>query len=353
MSSLRPRRLLLVPLLPIAVAGCLNINTKGYPLVERSDVVPLVTPSGDTTWAITRPPLTVVGRSRTGIDVPGGLTGVARGWERLFGTSPGAATVVFVEVQDRDGKAPPPIVLPDSLAKRTVVWVPTARWNGGELRDGGPMGDGARGMVMMGGPGGGGAGAALQLAQAWLDARLAREIDQGAAVPAWFRAGLVETLGGSDAVVRQGGKGSDVPRLSLDTLLARQCPAGWSPVTRWRPRPSVNLDSAAAAERRAKRQDDIRNDQSDRDRPRDAEQRMQAPCGPVLRIAGGSFLRYLVDRGGDGMADRLMRTYLQGGTLEQAVAGAPGLPQTRPELERAWRGWEVEQMDEMRRAGGR
>ena len=336
-------------LAPLMVAGCIHINTKGYPAVERSEVMPLVATAGDTAWVISRPPITVVGRSRTRVDVPGGLTGVTRGWERLFGAPPGPATVVLVELPDR-GKSPSPIVLPDSLAGRTVVWVPTMRWDDGDrdrrMGGGGMMG--GPGMTGGIGPSGGGGGAALQLAQAWLDTWFAGE-QNAESVPAWLRAGLVEALGGADGPSmgrRERGEGA---RLALDTILARQCPAGWAPVTRWRPRPDLSEDSMVVAERRARRARESRNGRSDEERLDEGDVERSA-CGPGFRVTSGSFLRFLLDRGGDPMAARLLRTYLGGGTIEQAVAGAPGLPQTRPELERAWRAWERDRREEQRRS---
>jgi hypothetical protein len=337
-------------LAPLAIAGCSHFNTKGYPAVERSDVLPLVATAGDTAWVIARPPITVVGRSRARVDVPGGLTGVARGWERLFGAPPGPATVVLVELPDR-GKTPAPIVLPDSLAGRTVVWVPTMRWDDGDRdrRMGGGGMVGGPGMTT--GPGGpSGGGAALQLAQAWLDTRFASE-PNAAAIPAWLRAGLVEALGGAEGAMGRRGRGEG-ERLPLDTILTRHCPAGWVPVTRWRPRPEMREDSVVAAERRDRRAREIRNARSDGERLDDfeGERGAQASCGAAFRFTSGSFLRFLLDRGGDPIAARLLQTYVGGGTLEQAVAGAPGLPQTRPELERAWRAWERDRREEQRRS---
>lgn len=336
---------LLAPVALLVAAGCININTKGYPAVERSDVLPLVASAGDTAWTLTHAPITVVGRSRQALEVPGSLSGVVRSWERMFGTTPGPATVVLVELSER-GRPAPAVTLPDSLTGRTVIWVPTRTFDDGqrERREGPPA---AGTTMMMGGPGG---SAALQLAQAWLDARLERESNP-AAVPAWLKAGLVESLGGSEGVM-VGRKGhSDVPRLPLDTILTRQCPAGWSPVARWRPRPPAESDSVMVAEQRARRAEEIRNGESDPDRA--FREHMQAPCGMGLRMSAASFLHYLMERGGDTIADRLLRSYLTGGTLEQAIAGMPGLPQTTPELERAWRAWESGRMDDMRRAGGR
>ena len=339
-----PVTALVTALATLAGSGCININTKGYPAVERSDVLPLVAAGGDTAWMLARPPITVVGRSRQSVDVPGGLSGVARSWERMFGAPPGPATVVLVDLSNR-GRPASPVALPDSLANRTVVWVPTQRFDDGdrERRDGPPV---AGTPVMMGGTAG---PASLQLAQAWLDERLAR-VPNPAAVPAWLRAGLVETLGGSDMPTGMRRRGGDIPRLPLDTILARQCPAEWVPVPRWRPRPAEAQDSASAADRRERRARDIRNGESDPDRA--FRERMQAPCGPALRLSAGSFLRFLMERGGDPLANRLLQTYLAGGTLESAVAGAPGLPQTTAELERAWRAWEQERVEDMRRSGG-
>ena len=330
---------------PVVVAGCINVNLKGYPVVERSDVQLLAASAADTAWVLARPPLTIVGRSRQTLDVPAGLTGVARGWERMFGMPPGPATVVLVELSER-GRAAPPVALPDSLAGRTTVWVPTVRWDDGSRgRRMTPAVAGA--PVMMGGAGG---SAALQLAQAWLDARLMREASAGM-VPPWLRAGLVEALGGNEGVpMGRRGRSADIPRLALDTLLARRCPEGWSPVSRWRPLPATTPDSAEVADQRERRRREDRNERSDPERA--FRENLQAPCGLGMRLQAGSFVRYLMDRGGDPMADRVLQTYLQGGRLEQAVAGAPGLPQTTAELERAWRAWELERLDDQRRAAG-
>ena len=348
---MRVRRSAALAILPVAAAACINVNLKGYPEVERSDVRLLAASAGDSAWVLARPPLTVVGRTRQTVDLPAGLTGVARGWERMFGAPPGPATVVLVEVSDR-GRASTAPTLPDSLASRTTVWVPTLRFDDGSrmrrMGDGAPV---AGTPVMMGGAGGSGA---LQLAQAWLDARLLRE-ESAALVPAWLRAGIIEALGGSDALpMGRRGRSGDMPRLALDTLLARRCPEGWSPVSRWRPRPPAPADSAAAAaqeEQRDQRQRGDRNAQSDPDRA--FRENLQSPCGLGFRLQAGSFVRYLMDRGGDPLPDRVLQGYLQGGTLEQAVAGLPGLPRTTAELDRAWRAWELERIDELRRSSGR
>lgn len=343
-----PRHALAVALalLPAALAACINVNLKGYPEVERSDVRMLAASSADTTWVLAKPPLTVVGRSRRAIDVPAGLTGVARGWERMFGSAPGPATVVLVELSDRGRPAPPPPV-PDSLAGRTIVWVPTMRWDDGDRDRRSNAAPVAGTPVMMGG---GGGSAALQLAQAWLDARLMREPSAGM-VPAWLRAGIVEALGGNEgAPAGRRGKSNDFPRLPLDTLVARRCAEGWSPVSRWRPMPAPAPDTTQVAERRERRRRDRRTDESDPQRA--FRESLQAPCGLGMRLQAGSFVRFLMDRGGDPMADRVLQTYLQGGRLEQAVAGAPGLPQTTAELDRAWRAWELDRFEEMRRAAG-
>lgn len=338
------RSIALAAIVPAVMAGCIRVNTKGYPEVERTDVQPLVasaaTGATDTAWVLERPPLTIVGRSRQTLDVPAGLTGVARGWERMFGTPPSPATIVLVELSDR-GRPGPPVTLPDSLARRTTIWVPTVRWDNRsvERRTGPPI-------VAAGG------NAALQLAQAWLDARVARE-GNAAVIPPWLRAGLVDALGGSEVLpVPRRRRASEIPRWPLDTLLARRCAEGWSPVARWRARPPAAGDSTAAVageEPRERRRRD-RNNQSNPERA--MRDNLQAPCGLGLRLQAGSFVRFLMDRGGDPMAERVLRTYLQGGTLEQAVGGAPGLPQTTAELERAWRAWELERIDALRRSAG-
>ena len=344
---MRVRRSTALAILPVAVAGCINFNLKGYPEVERSDVQLLAATAADSAWVLARPPLTVVGRTRRTLDVPAGLTGVARGWERMFGAPPGPATVVIVELSDR-GRVTPPPALPDSLVGRTTIWVPTVRWDDGErTRRRGDDSPVAGTPVMVGGAGG---SAALQLAQAWLDARLMRE-ESAALVPAWLRAGIVEVLGGNEGLpMGRRRRSSDMPRLALDTMIARRCPEGWSPVARWRPLSPAESDSAAVAARGEGRGRDDRNARSDPERA--FRENLQAPCGLGLRLQAGSFVRYLMDRGGDPMAERVLRSYLQGGTLEEAVAGAPGLPQTTAELDRAWRAWELERIDEMRRSAG-
>lgn len=340
--------LALAAIVPAVAAGCIRVNTKGYPEVERSDVLPLVAPASgagaggaarDTAWALARPPLTIVGHSRRSLDAPAGLTSVARSWERMFGAPPTPATVVLVELSDR-GRAAEPAALPDSLAGRPTIWVPTLRWDDryGERRTGPPI-------VASGG------NAALQLAQVWLDARLPAE--GSAAVPPWLRAGLVDALGGNEVLpVPRRRRSTEIPRWPLDTLLARRCAEGWNPVPRWRPRAAAADSTAATApDDRAEPERRDRNDRSDPERA--LRENLRAPCGLGLRLQAGSFVRFLMDRGGDPMAERVLRTHLQGGTLEQAVAGAPGLPQTTAELERAWRAWELERIDDLRRAAGR
>lgn len=330
----------------LGAGGCININTKGYPEVERTDVQRLAATADDTAWVLAKPPFTVVGRNRQVLDVPAGLTGVARGWERMFGVPPGPATVVLVRISEQ-GRAESPVALPDSLASRTTVWVPTMRWDDpSRMRRMGNAPAVAGTPVMVGGPGG---SAALQVAQAWLDARLMRE-ESAALVPAWLRAGIVEALGGSEAIpVGRRGRGPEMPRLALDTLLARRCPEGWSPVARWRPRPAAEADSLRAARQAAQRAPE--GDRS-RDPERAFRENLRSACGLGLRLQAGSFVRYLMDRGGDPMVDRVLRSYLLGGTLEQAVAGAPGLPQTTAELDRAWRAWELDRIEQMRRSVG-
>lgn len=332
------RSIALAAVLPVVAAGCIRVNTKGYPEVERTDVQPLfVAATGgaaggatDTAWVLARPPLTIVGRSRQTIDMPAGLTGVVRGWERMFGTPPGPATVVLVELSGR-GRAATPVTLPDSLSRRPTILVPTLRWDdrNGERRTGPPI-------VAAGG------NAALQLAQVWLDARLP-SVGSTVVVPPWLEAGLVDALGGNEVLPVPRRRGPEIPRWPLDTLLARRCADGWNPVTPWRPRSAATADTTGG-DRRERRD---RNGESDPERA--LRENLQAPCGLGLRLQAGSFVRFLMDRGGDPMAERVLRAYLRGGTLEEAVAGAPGLPQTTAELDRAWRAWELERIDDLRR----
>lgn len=340
----RPRPRLAIPpvvaWLPLVAIGCISINTKGYPAVERTDLAPLVATAGDTAWVLARPPLMIVGRARAGLEVPVGLTGVVRGWERMFGTTPTPATVVLVELSGR-GRAPAaPPVLPDSLTRGTVVWVPTVRF----ADDGGRTGPQADRPVRMAG---GSASPALQLAQVWLDART---MSSGSSrqLPPWLRAGLVDALGGLDIVDlrRRGvmGRGGDEPLLPLDTLLARECPADWAPVIRWHP---ARLAAADSAPTPGQSQRDRADEIDDLDRV-GADDERRAACGPRLRIAAGSFVRYLLERSGDTTADALVRAYSAGGTLEQALAGRTGLPATRPELQRAWQAWEAARREDAR-----
>lgn len=342
----RPRRLAALAL-PVALAGCITINTKGYPTVARTDITRLSAADADTTWALARPPFTVVGRYSETLDVPGGLTGVARTWERMFGEAPTPVTIVLVEVPARGlrrGERPVPPTLPDSLARRTVVYVPTARFDDGERerRTQGPPIAGT--PVMMGGPGG---TAAMQVAQAWLEQRLGGPTS-AEKLPPWLRASLVEVVAGNERLTMPRGRGRGaIPTIALDSLLARRCAAGWAPVPRWRP--STPADSARLAT-----PDSAGPPPRPPLRGKDAEEAfeedLRSGCGLAFRLVSASFLRYLLDRAGDPTADVLVKGALSGSTLEQSLAGAATLPRTVPELERAWRAWQEERVEALRRA---
>jgi hypothetical protein len=340
MSSVVSR---LLPLAMLVAVGCIRINTKGYPTVERTDVAALVTTTrdsagtaaSDTVWTLSRPPFTVVGRTRATMELPTGLTGVVRGWERMFGAVPGPATVVLVEMPTRGGRSKAPITLPDSLARRTTVWVLTAAYD--EDRQARmPMGPGnGPGPAMVGGSGtfmGGGPG--VRLAQEWLDAYVQRT--GGSPLPPWLRSGLVEAIGGLDVPRMAPRRGrDDVPRLALDTLLARRCPDGWAPIRPWRPG-AAPAGGAPAGDTLVRAPDRV-------DRQRMFEETMRDPCGPTLRLNAASFVRFLLERGGDDrLAEALVKTYQGGGRLEEAIRGRQALPATVAELDRAWRAWEEE-----------
>lgn len=348
----RPTRALLLPMLLAPLAGCITVNTKGYPPVARTDIAPLVASAQDTTYALARPPFTVVGRDGEALDVPSGLTGVARSWQRMFATEPPPVTVVLVEPPAKPKRGQPlvPPALPDSLARRIVVWVPVApRLDGDRMRRmGGPPGAGGPGMaggppaagtpVMQGGPS---ASASMQVAQAWLEQRVGGAAAMQA-LPAWLRAGLVETMAGAGRLPMGRSRDRELPTIPIDSLLARRCPAEWAPVSRWRPMP---LGDTATARPDSARRDSARRD---RPRPKNAEEAFREDvrsggCGFAFRLTSASFVRFLLDRAGEPTADALVKGAQAGSTLEQSLAGVPGasqLPRTTAELERAWRAWE-------------
>lgn len=336
-----------------------------YPPVEVSAGTQLVA-RGDTLWSDAVGPVALVTRDRSllGRAWPE-LSGGVRAHQRMFGAEPAPVTVLLVPLMlrgrpsaEQDSAAARqvrgmPALLPDSLARRALVWYATPP----DRRQRGDMGPGATGdldelrLAMRWSPLG------PQVAQQWIAARTGGSAD---AVPPWLHAGLVAVLGGGgDLRVPRGlleRRGRDL--MPLDSLFARRCEGGWRPVRALDPaEPMPTRDQL-----RADRRDRVARDRDDRGGRREGPARADdaeradrdARCGPRFQSQALSVTAFMLQRAGDQFADVLLRSALRGEPVERALAqsaqggqsaGRGGLPPTVRELEVAWRAWLREQLE--------